>query len=284
MSLDRIARLIHLAAADSDIVSALQYHPANLKIPLGLSDDHVRVLKRASVLRDPQKTPLLSTRKQTKQVKVDTKNVSSPTKSMTKAAVALAPTTDAIVPNPNALLPPEGQGQPSIPILTNLPPLTIPAPVLQPGPVPSPGPVGPQPSPSPGAQPTAAPVISPVGQPAPFRAPTPVGSFPWQNPPSPTGMGRAPIYPLPAIPVFRQPQPASGTVQNLYGPAIPTPENRPCVSEPPPIQTAPSPASAGGCDCCCLQVTALVATVTATSQSAITAITAVARLQKAGCK
>jgi len=279
MSLDRIAKLVRLAAASSDIVSALRNHPAKLRTPLGLRADHVRVLQRASVFPLPQKASSISGKEQATQTNGESKTTVA-SRSVTSRA---ATKDDLTAPVANdGLLPPEGSGQPPEPVLTNLPPLPSPAPQPAPAPAPaSPAPVGsPVSQPAPAASPTAS-----APAPTPLRAPSPLGPFPWQNIPTRVPVGRLPLYPLPTIPVLRQAQPAPSMTEPSYGAPIPVSENPPSVQEHIPMQTAPNqaavfrpPNSSEGCDCS-PYVTALVATVTTTSQTAITAITAIATLR-----
>ena len=207
-----------------------------------------------------------------------------------------------LAPDPNdGLLPPEGTGQPPQPVLTTgVPPRRpAPAPAGRPAPQPSPSPQpapsqaspGPAVSPAPGSSPSRSPVSQPATgipfstpAPAPLRAPVPLTGLPGQNAPGGGPMGRVPFYPLPALPVLRQPQAAPAMAQSSYGPTIASYSSQGPAGVETPIQTlanqitsaTQAPESSAGCDCC-LQVTALVATVTATSQSAITGIMAIAR-------
>jgi hypothetical protein len=270
MALDRISRLVHLAAADSGVLSALHLQPAKLQVPLNLSDDQVRLLQSAS--STPTSPATASSPSSTKQDGGPVK--SAPvisTRQQVQAAPAPVAKADMSTPDTgDELLPPEGTGQPPIPVLIALPPLPVPAPSRSPVP---------QPTPAPESRP--APSTSPA-IPAPFRAPLPLGPMPWQ--PGPAWFGQGPMGPLPGIPVLRQPQPVAGWFQPCGGPGISVPENPTCYQEETPCQTTPRqapfaswlPQSAERCDCC-LQVTALVATVTTTSQTAITGITAIAQ-------
>jgi len=261
MPLDRIAQLVRMAVADSDVLSTLRTHPAKLKAPLGLSDAQILALKggtpdglqaaRSSTAPSPQG-------KSHAQRRVADQTVAGALaiKPQAKAAVATASTEDP-------LLPPEGSGQPPNPVI-----VATPSPMPGPGTTPAPSPASPgstQPAP---ASPTSSPAPV-IATPSPMQAPTPLGPMPWQPSPAPFGTGPT----LSPIPVFRQPAPVPATMIE------PTKtQSAPCTQAPNAMSGPILPAEIGseGCDCC-LQITALVGTVTTTSQTAITAITAIAQ-------
>jgi hypothetical protein len=242
MALDRISRLVSMAAADSGVSDSLRNQPAALRVPLGLTDQQVRVLTASS--NAPQKVvaPKLYAR-------ANIANV-APVRALTEV-------------NYDPLLPPEGPGQGDL----------TPAPVIiATGPIPSPAKPAPSPVPTPApSQPAPGPVSQPA--PAPFKAPVPLGPMPWQGAPGPTPFG-----PMPSVPVLRQPVfspsfPVSQAPSNTGIVAQPSPTPVPSGS---PVPPPSAPHTSDSCDCCCIQVTALVASVSATSETAITAITAIA--------
>lgn len=240
MALDRISRLVSMAAADSGVSDALRNQPAALRVPLGLTEQQVRILTASS--NAPQKVVAAKL-----YARANVANV-TPVQASTEAD-----------PVNDPLLPPEGPGQGD---LTPAPVIIVTAPAPSPAkPAPSPGPT---PAPS---QPAPGPVSQP--SPAPFKAPVPLGPMPWQRTPGPTAFG-----PVPAAPALRQPafgpsSPASQTSSN--GGTVAQRSLTPVPCENPVLLP-----SSDCCDCCCIQVTALVASVSATSETAITAITAIA--------
>jgi hypothetical protein len=243
MALDRIARLVSMAAADSGVSDALRNHPAALRVPLGLTDQQVRVLTASS--NAPQKVvaPKLYARA----------NIAN--------ATPVRALTEVDPVNYDPLLPPEGPGQgdltPAPVIIANAP---IPSPAKPaPSPLPSPAPVQPAPG--------------PVSQPAPFKAPGPLGPMPWQRTPGPTPFGPVPSAPVLRQPVFSPAFPVSQAPSNTGIVAQPSPTPIPCET---PVIPPSGPHASDSCDCCCIQVTALVASVSVTSETAITAITAIA--------
>jgi hypothetical protein len=267
MSVERIASLVRLAAGSSDAAAAFQGQTASLKSPMVPSVPQVRALPAAAAVSVPQKASALRG-----QANVESKRtVTSQAKTLASASPVFAVKAAVAAPDADVLLPPEGQGQPSNPVIVRVAPLPAPAPVRQPAPI-----QRPQPAPTGQSQPAPGPGISPAGQPspAPFRAPSPLGPFPWQGQPTPGLAGRGPMYSLPAIPVLRQPQPGYGPAAPLSG--TPTFAQQQTPAQPPPNQVGPAFGQAEGCNCC-LQVTGLVATVVTTAQTAITAITAIAQ-------
>ncbi len=309
MALDRIAKLVRLAAADADVVSALQKQPAKLAVPLNLDPDHLRVLQSAKATAAPQKTPAFG-QAQPRQAAIETAG-SAAIQPKPVAAAAPMPIIMANVAAPNTddvLLPPEGAGQPPNPVIISLAPLPSPAPTRQPAAAPpaSPGPTR-QPQPAPAklnpAPSQPGPATSPtIPAPAPLRAPLPLGPLPWQQQPARQPFGLGPIYPLPGLPTLTQLQPVSNTPDGspipTIGSPIPTIASQiPTIAYPIPtiagalgsqeqsaLQTTPTqmapafwpPQNAAPCDCR-LPVTALAAMVATTSQTAITAITGIAQ-------
>jgi len=270
MPLDRIARLVRMAAVDSGISAALRNQPADLQAPLGLTAHQVSVLTASSAAPTPAVASKL----------------------VARAAVAntvpepVATANEDIPAISDPLLPPEGQGEGQTPApvilapLPSLPHKPVPAPAATPGPS--------RPGPAPG------PIMH---LPAPFHAPAPLGPMPWQsNLPAPSPFSPGSFYPIPSMPVLRQPQPSPQTsTQTLNQPSnqyldsadsqtttgtdsgthvSSTPDFSVSLAQSLPASQTSQPSD--GCDCCCIQVTALVATVATTSQTAITAITAIA--------
>lgn len=243
MSLDRIAGLVRMAAADADVVTTLQKQPAQLQVPLNLTAAHLQVLEagrqasgagvKAGSPTQPSTTPSPAARLTT---------------TVRAQSAPIHPVTRVVLESSSngQLLPPEGSGQPPSPV-------TVQAPGPTPGPSPSPAP-----HPVPGPIPEPAP--TPIPQPGPIHVPGPVGPIPGKKP-----SGRGPFGPVPSHPEFPQPSGPSGD------------QGAPCS------QGSGSPgldqllAACGGGDCCCLQIAAMVATVTETAHTAITAITAIAR-------
>jgi hypothetical protein len=244
MTLDRISRLVSMAAADSGVSDALRSQPAALRVPLGLTDQQVRVLTASNA---PQRVvaPKLHAR-------ANIANV-TPVRALTEV--------DPV--NYDPLLPPEGPGQGDL----------TPAPVIIAN-APIPSPAKPAPSPVPTPAPSQ-PAPGPVGQPAPapFKAPAPLGPMPWQRPPGPTPFGPVPSAPVMRQPIFSPSFPVSQTPSNTGTVAQSFPTPVPCVN---PVLSSSAPQTSDSCDCCCIQVTALVAFVSATSETAITAIAAIA--------
>jgi hypothetical protein len=255
MALDRISRLVSMAAADSGVSEALRNQPAALQAPLGLTEEQVRVLTASS--NAPQKVvaPKLFARA----------NIANVTP--VRASTQVDQATD------DPLLPPEGPGQGDL----------TPAPVII-GAAPIPAPTKPAPSPVPTPAPSQ-PAQGPVSQPAPapFKAPVPLGPMPWQRPPGPTPLGPVPSAPVlrqpvfsPSFPVSQAPvyqAPISQSPPNTGVAARPGPTSVPCES---PVLPPSVPHTSDSCNCCCIQVTALVASASVTAETAITAIAAIA--------
>ncbi len=268
MALDRISRLVRMAAADS-----------------GVSGSPAPVAARQVVVGSAAGRPV-SVSAAYKAAPVATRLVARAAAANTvPAPAAKAEENDPTTYDP--LLPPEGPGQGG---QTPAPVIVVTAPVPSPAkPAPSPA----RPAPSPGVSPVGQPGTptgpSPATGPAPFRAPAPLGPMPWQKQPGPAPLGPMPSMPVlrqptwsPAVPVYTSPGSASISPSGTSGAGgtgggpYPSSATGPCeMQSAPPAQHAASSAS-DGCDCCCIQITALVATVAATSQTAITAITAIA--------
>src|ERR1700722_5454769 len=140
MPLDRISRLVRMAAADSGVSFASRNQPAAVQAPLSLTDRQARVLTASGKAPQQVVAPKLFAR-------------------ATLANVTPVPhlTADEVnQENDDTLLPPEGPGQGG----------QTPAPVIiATGPIPSPGKPAPTPAPS---QPAPGPVSQPG--PAPFKA------------------------------------------------------------------------------------------------------------------
>lgn len=243
MALDRISKLVSMAAADSGISDALRNQPASLRVPLGLTDQQVRVLTASSNAPQKAVAPKLYAR-------ANVANV-TPIRTLTEV--------DPV--NYDPLLPPEGPGQGDL----------TPAPVIiTAAPIPSPAKPAPSPVPTPAP---SQPAPGPVSQPAPFKAPVPLGPMPWQIPSGPMPFGPVPSAPVLRQPIFSPSFPVSQAPSNTGIVTQLSPTPTPCE---PPVLLPSAPHTSDSCDCCCIQVTALVASVSATSETAITAITAIA--------
>ena len=233
MALDRISGLVHMAAADRNLMAKLQ--PRRLQVPPDLAPQVETAGARAPGARaGAPKQPNATASSQ---------SAASPHTARAQPAPVLS-VRSAVAPSPDGpLLPPEGSGQPPSPVT-----------VLAPGPAPGPTPA---PQPSPGPLPGPSPQPSPT--PGPIHVPGPVGPIPGKKPP-----GAGPFGPVPSRPGFPRPTgPSGGQVA-------------PCPQGPGSPGFDQLLAACGGRCCCCLQIAAIVATVTETAHTAITAITAIA--------
>ncbi len=234
MSLDRVARLVRLAAAGSHISRA-----AEDRLPKSKPLDHqVRAIapRKLPVLPLFQQPTADSGKEQPAEGRYRTQILGAtravPIQARTIVNVATSSPTQAAVTASNdddGLLPPEGSGQPPSPVLINVQPQPTPAPVRQPVPTPgrtpAPGPTPVRaPVPVPSASPAPAPVSRPspatsatVPTPAPFGVPIPLGALPWQIQSSGEPARSVWMCPLPALPVFQQPQPSAGVSEPFYG-------------------------------------------------------------------
>jgi hypothetical protein len=251
MSLDRIAGLVRLAAADADLVSTLQKQPARLQVPLNLTAEHLQVLEAGRSDRAPAPGALTGAATRPNASAKSPASLSAKAVRVQAAPFGLVTGAATTSPSPDGqLLPPEGSGQPPSPVIVQTP-----GPAPSPVPRPSPGPQ-PQPAPSPIWQPSP----SPGPTPSPYQAPVPLGPMPGPKP-----SGKGPFGPVPGHPGLRKPSPGSSDGQAS-----------PCSHGSRSTGMDLLIAACADSHCCCLEIAAIVATVTETAQTAITAITAIA--------
>ncbi len=268
MAFERVAHFARLAASDGGVLAALRDDPESMRQPLELSEAQVHALISAGAFTSDK-----------------------PVKTTSVAEDPVGDTTNLMeLGTLGTLLPPEGSG--AFPAPGELPPAPITPIAVAPT-------YAPPPSGIPKTAPPSSPPVTPVPQSAapaqpstptsPPRA-TPTQSFaPQLVPPATPQVPSAPVAPSPVYPtlgVSTGPTPgspqqtvttssaaqtANGTVVQRYGTAL--------TATIPPSNTSSFtvPTAPGSCSCSCeVEMIAIVAQLSATAQSAITAIAAIA--------
>jgi hypothetical protein len=272
MALERVAHFARLAASDGGVLSALQDDPESMRQPLNLSEAQVRALISASAFTSDK-----------------------PVRTTSRAEDPVGDTTNLMeLGTLGTLLPPEGSG--AFPAPGDLPPAPVSPVTVAPQHAATPGNGVPKEAPpsSPpvtiapkSAAPAGPPMTSPATPTTSPQAATPV-SAPQASPTAPSvsvapmssgSVSATPVAmtgqttgsPQKTVSTSRGVQGTVGQVDESYGTA-PVP-----MVTAPTIQTFTVPTATGPCRCSCdVGMIAIMAQVSATAQSAITAITAIA--------